>query len=101
MSDGAKAKFPMGRVRVSPGVMAASSAHRVYECLEKHAAGDWGLLDADDCARNALELIAGGPVMSAYALDPALPSLGHGPNTIWIITEGDRTMTTVLLPDEY
>jgi hypothetical protein len=43
----------------------------------------------------------GSRILSAYPLDPAKSSKGYGENTLWIITEADRSMTNFLLPDEY
>jgi hypothetical protein len=40
-------------------------------------------------------------MLSAYALDVSKPCEGFGPNTLWIITEADRSVTTLLLPGEY
>lgn len=40
-------------------------------------------------------------ILSAYPIDSALPCEGHGDNCLWIITEADRSVTTILLPDEY
>jgi hypothetical protein len=42
-----------------------------------------------------------GPNSLHYPIDPAKPCEGFGDNTLWIITEGDRSVTTFLLPDEY
>ncbi|KWT91757.1 hypothetical protein APY03_3194 [Variovorax sp. WDL1] len=44
---------------------------------------------------------AGLRILSAYAIDPAKPCAGHGDNCLWIITEADRAVTTILLPEEY
>ncbi len=40
-------------------------------------------------------------ILSAYPIDPDKRSKGYGDNTLWIITEADRSVTTFLLPDEY
>ncbi len=42
-----------------------------------------------------------GRASSAYSIDPSQPSAGYGKNTLWIIPEADRSVTTILLPDEY
>ena len=43
----------------------------------------------------------GARILSSFAIDPAKPSKGFGDNTLWIITESDRSVTTFLLPSEY
>lgn len=46
-------------------------------------------------------VVAGGTCFSAYPIDPGRPSKGFGDNMLWIITEYDRLITTLLLPDGY
>ena len=60
--------------------------------LARHAGGDWGDLDPADVAENELSLRHGFRLFSAY---------GQGDRRFWIITEADRSVTTVLLPDDY
>lgn len=77
----------------------------MHACLERHRGGDFGVTDYDphDRAVNAAAAAAGGRVLSAYPIDPTQPCRGHGPNTLWIITEGTgpHRRTSILLPDEY
>jgi hypothetical protein len=61
--------------------------------LARHIAEDWGDLDEDDRRENELSLIHGLRLLSAYTLNSG--------TKIWIITEADRSATTVLLPEEY
>lgn len=61
--------------------------------LRRHLTGDWGDICEDDRKQNALALKHNNRLLSVYRVTPFL--------TIWIITEGDRSVTTVLLPDEY
>lgn len=61
--------------------------------LERHCHGDWGELDADDIARNELALVTRRRLLSSYVIP--------GGGKIWIITEADRSVTTILLPEEY
>ena len=65
----------------------------VTESLGRHAGGDWGNVDSEDKATNDLAVKAGDRLLSAYEQE-GLPK-------IWIITETDRSVTTVLFPDEY
>ncbi|MHB0696625.1 hypothetical protein, partial [Roseomonas mucosa] len=67
----------------------------------RHAQGDWGCVCNEDREMNDEALELGNRILSAYPIDPAKPSKGWGENTLWIITEADRSVTTFLLPDEY
>ena len=92
------ANFQMGRLMTTSGVadLAASDeafAKFVSQSLERHALGDWGNLCEEDKRENELSLKQGFRLLSAYEND-GLPK-------IWIITETDRSVTTVLFPDEY
>jgi hypothetical protein len=60
-----------------------------------------GAVCKEDAATNDAALKDGGRLLSAYAIDPAKPCKGWGENTLWIITEADRSVTTFLLPSEY
>ena len=91
------AKFPLGRVVSTPGALQACTPKYLSECLLRHVRGDWGVVCADDAAENELSLKRGFRLRSAYPTDPADSSKGN----IWIITEGDRSATTFLLPSEY
>ena len=61
--------------------------------LKRHRSGDWGELDADDRVANDAAVEGGGRVLSAYKLKNGA--------RLWVITEADRAVTTLLLPDEY
>lgn len=65
----------------------------IQESLSRHVKGDWGDLSAEDKRENALSLKNGFRLLSAYEKE-GLPK-------IWIITEADRSVTTVLFPEEY
>ncbi len=91
-----KPRFPLGQTRSTPGALAAleqadqSTAHY----LARHHAGDWGDdLDPGDVQENELSLQQGFRLLSAYTLPTGVK--------IWIITEADRSTTTILLPSEY
>ena len=65
--------------------------------VARHAAGDWGELDAFDRRQNELAVKEGTRILSAYTIP-----LGNGETErIWMITEADRSATTILLPQEY
>jgi hypothetical protein len=54
-----------------------------------------------DAEENVLSIREGFRVLSAYPIDPSKPCKGFGGNCLWILTEADRSVTTMLLPDEY
>jgi hypothetical protein len=93
--------FQLGQVVSTPGALEASSMEYLLKCLARHATADWGVACAEDAASNDQALADGGRLLSAYPIDPAKPCKGWGDNTLWIITESDRSVTTFLLPDEY
>jgi hypothetical protein len=68
----------------------------VRSCMARHQKGDWGEMDDDDKKRNDEALVNGERLMSAYTLKSTIMDI-----KIWIITEWDRSVSTVLLPDEY
>ena len=66
--------------------------------MTRHAMGDFGDLDAEDQAANKAALSNGRRVFSSYNL----PERGDDSvSKVWVITEADRSVTTVLLPTEY
>ena len=94
-------RFSPGQVVTTQGAAAAVSTGYLLQCLSRHLAGDWGCCCDDDKATNEAAVEGGSRILSAYPIDPAKPSKGYGDNTLWIITEADRSVTTFLLPDEY
>ena len=87
--------FPYGRTVATPGALAALRLAGVApeSLLDRHIRGDWGELCEDDRRMNAEALPSGGRLLSAYALPDG--------TRVWIITEADRSATTLLLPHEY
>lgn len=67
----------------------------VLVSLNRHLNGDWGNICEEDKAQNEEALVDGLRLMSVYKRKD------HPDDTIWIITEADRSATTILLPDEY
>lgn len=100
-SASAEPKFALGRVVHTQGVaeLLESGVVRLDPLLARHERGDWGV--SSDGALNDAAVKDGGRVLSAYPIDSSLPCKGFGENTIWIITEWDRSVTTCLLPEEY
>jgi hypothetical protein len=87
--------FPLGQVVGTPGALEAlaRSGQSPADFLDRHAAGDWGEVDAGDRQANEDALVNDERLLSAYRT-----KLGE---RIWIITEWDRSVTTLLRPEEY
>ena len=90
------AKFPLGQVVATRGVFdwaTENELHRhISDCLTRHISGDWGDVCVGDWAANDSALDTGERLLSTYTV---------AGKKIWIITEWDRSVTTVLFPDEY
>ena len=93
--------FHLGQIVATRGALAATTPESLLECLARHIRGDWGCVCDEDKATNDEAVKEGLRILSAYPLDPAKPCKGFGDNTLWIITEADRSVTTFLLPGEY
>ena len=70
----------------------------IHKSLNRHVSGDWGDVDKEDKQANDQALKQDTRLLSAYN-DDRFPK--NGVATIWIITEADRSVTTILFPDEY
>jgi hypothetical protein len=86
-----RARFPLGRVAVTGNAGLRLSTEEVLTALDRHSSGDWGDLYPEDTLANIHALAQGGRLFSAY---------GEGETRFWIITEADRSVTTVLLPED-
>jgi hypothetical protein len=88
-------KFRLGQIAATPGaldaLLMAGQTPAVF--LRRHVTGDWGELDEEDRRENELSVAHGFRLLSSY-------TLSNG-DKIWIITEADRSSTTLLLPSEY
>lgn len=87
--------FELGQVVATPGAFDALNEAGITaaELLYRHHRGDWGDLDPEDIAENNAALKRGSRLFSSYQITNAIK--------IWIITEADRSVTTLLLPSEY
>ena len=101
MTSTAFTPFSLGQIVATRGALDAVPAARIHDGLARHARGEWGTVCAEDGARNTEASREGLRIVSAYPIDPTKPAKGYGANVFWIITEADRSATTVLLPDEY
>lgn len=93
--------FPLGQVVATQGAATSCTVEYLTACLARHVTGDWGNVPKSDAEENQLSVREGFRILSAYPLDPDKPCMGHGDNSLWIITEADRSVTTFLLPSEY
>ena len=93
--------FTLGQIVATQGAIERTGNLFRIASLRRHLAGDWGCCCDEDKATNDEAVCLGNRILSAYAIDPALPCKGYGDNTLWIITEADRSVTTFLLPEEY
>jgi hypothetical protein len=89
------ALFTLGRVVATPGALEAleNASQSPAEFLRRHQTGDWGELCEADKRENELSVKQGFRVLSAYRTTTDV--------RLWIITEADRSSTTLLLPSEY
>jgi hypothetical protein len=88
------ALFPLGRTVATPGAIEAftRTGTSPAELLERHQSGDWGDVPPEDARENALSIEQGFRVISSYKI---------GAESVWVITDADRSCTTCLRPDEY
>jgi len=86
------ATFDLGHVVITRNAANVLPAGAVHTALARHAAGDWGEVDPEDAAENELSLRNGFRLLSVYRA---------GDTKFWIITEADRSATTILLPEDY
>jgi hypothetical protein len=94
-APGGPPRFPLGRLVATPAALAALVAANVspYSLLARHGHQDWGDLDEHDRRENERALADGGRLLSSYRIKEG--------ETVWILTEADRSATTVLTPDDY
>src|SRR5262245_31940047 len=89
------ARFALGQTFITPGAQEALeiSGETPLQFLRRHVSADWGELSEEDVQENELSLREGFRLLSAYRTAKG--------QKIWIITEADRSATTILLPSEY
>lgn len=95
METKVRPRFPLGHIAATPGAMNAlqGSAKLTALLLARHVSGDCGDMCAEDKAINGDAIRHGARIMSSYDLIDG--------EKLWIITEADRSSTTLLLPSEY
>ncbi len=83
----------LGRIVSTPNALEALTTEDIMQGIQRHQAGDWGDLSDDDRMANDRALVQGTRMISAYK--------ARDGTRFWIITEADRSVTTVLLPEDY
>lgn len=86
-------KFPLGRTVITRNALGRLTNEDVQTALGRHAVGDWGTVSAEDRQENELSLREGFRLLSAYR--------SAAGEKFWVITEADRSVTTVLMPEDY
>ena len=88
-------KFNLGQLVITPAALQAcqDSNQLPLEFLQRHWQGDWGEVGQEDWQENELSLVNGFRLLSAY--------ITNNGTKLWILTEADRSVTTILLPSEY
>jgi len=95
METNKKSLFALGQTVATPGAIKELEKAGIsgMELLARHISGDWGDLGAEDKEENELSLKEGFRILSAYKLPTG--------QKLWVITEADRSATTILKPEEY
>lgn len=94
MSTAHENRFTLGKLVATPGAIrkAQEMGSPILRLIARHVSGDWGDMTEGDKQANEDALTNGGRILSAYVVDGV---------KFWIITEADRSSTTILLPEEY
>ena len=92
--------FPLGRITMTTNLQGQIQEANpegweaeLQDLIRRHVSGDWGCLDDEDKRENQISLERGSRIFSAYNASENI--------RVWVITEADRSCTTVLLPDDY
>lgn len=95
MNTKRKALFRLGWFRATPGAIKClqEAGQNPADLLYRHVSGDWGDLCEEDKRENEFSVNRRLRILSAYVLTTGVK--------VWVITEADRSMTTILLPEEY
>ena len=87
------ALFRLGRIVATPNALERLTPEDTLHAIQSHQAGDWGEVDEHDQQANDRALTAGGRLFSVYRSANGVK--------FWAITEADRSVTTLLLPEDY
>jgi hypothetical protein len=86
-------RFQLGKLVITRGARELLADHEIERMLSMHAQGEWGLVGDEDWKANEEALEDGLRILSSYTADDG--------ERIWVITEADRSATTILKPSEY
>lgn len=86
-------KFSPGRIFITRAALQVLPSFEVFSALARHLAGDWGEVGEEDWQANEAALVRGERILSVYKTSDG--------TKFWIITEQDRSLTTILLPSDY
>ena len=89
------ALFPLGQIVATPGALEILDQYAInaMDLIKRHQSGDWGNVPPSDAEENMRSIKNGWRILSSYAISDD--------QNLWIITEADRSVTTLLLPEEY
>ena len=85
--------FPLGSIVSTPNALERLTEDDILQALSRHVRGDWGDLGVEDKTANDAAVRNGTRLFSAY--------LSASGVKFWVITEADRSVTTILLPEDY
>jgi hypothetical protein len=86
-------RFPPGHLRMTPAARDALTHEEIMAALRRHLSADWGDVDEHDRRENELSLEKGFRLLSVYHTGAGV--------AFWVLTEADRSQTTVMLPSDY
>ncbi len=92
-AHGGGPKFALGQIVATAAAVANLTPDDMAHGLGRHWCGDWGEVCEEDAAENERSLREGFRLLSVYR--------GASGEKFWIITEHDRSVTTILLPSDY
>jgi hypothetical protein len=87
------AKFRLGRIVTTPHALEVIENEDIWAAIRRHQAGDWGEVSTEDRNANEVSLVEDARLLSVYRSAKGLK--------FWLITEADRSATTVLMPEDY
>ncbi len=95
VKEKSEVRFPLGQMVATPGALEAlkTAGEDAMRYFVRHQRGDWGEMDAEDALANEVAVRQGLRILSVYRLGTGVK--------VWVITEADRSATTILLPSEY
>lgn len=96
METGPEPLFPLGQVVATQAALKFVPNSDIELALFRHKNGDWGTVGKEDWDANNLALVNGTRLLSVYK-----PVTYPNAPKFWIITEADRSVTTILLPEDY